>query len=180
MTCIVGLVDKGEVFMAGDSCASVDSGSHRELRKSKKVFRNGDFLIGGCGSFRMLQLLEHSFEPPEKSAKSSDLKYLVNDFMQALVSTFENHGFNEKTSGGLIIGGEFLVGYNGKLYHVREDFDIGEIMMNYDACGSGSGHALGSLYSSAGKKPMDRLKLSLEAAAAFVPSVAGPFYYEKL
>lgn len=41
MTCIVGLVNKGKVFIGADSLGS--DGFTQQVRKEPKVFRNGDF-----------------------------------------------------------------------------------------------------------------------------------------
>ena len=57
MTCIVGLVDDGKVYMGGDA-ASVDGYIVRTSALSK-VFRNGPFLIGYSTSWRMGQILQY-------------------------------------------------------------------------------------------------------------------------
>ena len=62
MTCIVGVVDNGKVYMGGDSAGV--GGLCIETRKQPKVFRNGDFLIGYTDSFRMGQLLQYKMSPP--------------------------------------------------------------------------------------------------------------------
>lgn len=55
MTCVVGLVDKGTVYIGVDS-AAVQGWTRRKSRVAK-VFHRGPFLIGYTTSFRMGQLL---------------------------------------------------------------------------------------------------------------------------
>jgi len=76
----------------------------------------------------------------------------------------------------------FLVGFKGKLYEILIDFQINEIP-EYDAIGSGSSFAFGSLYNTITRKkmkPEQRIKKALETAAFFDLSTAGPFIIEKL
>ena len=44
MTCIIGLVEKGHVYMGGDSIAVSDWDMER--LRPQKVFQVGDYLIG--------------------------------------------------------------------------------------------------------------------------------------
>ena len=57
MTCIIGLVADGRVYLGGDSAAV--HGWTRRRTRLRKVFRKGPFLVGYTTSFRMGQLLEH-------------------------------------------------------------------------------------------------------------------------
>ena len=63
MTCIIGLLDGGKVYLGGDSCGS--NGFMYENCNRPKVFKVGEFIIGGTTSFRMLDLLEFSLVIPE-------------------------------------------------------------------------------------------------------------------
>lgn len=51
MTVIVGLVEEDRVHIGGDSAGI--SGCKLTVRKDPKVFRNGPYALGFCGSFRM-------------------------------------------------------------------------------------------------------------------------------
>ena len=51
MTCIVGLVENGVVYIGGDS--SGVGGWNLMLRKDRKVFRVGEALLGFTSSFRL-------------------------------------------------------------------------------------------------------------------------------
>ena len=63
MTCIVGCIHNGKVFLAGDQLGS--NGYYKENHeKLTKVFKVGEFLIGYTTSFRMGQILQYSWTPP--------------------------------------------------------------------------------------------------------------------
>ncbi|MGH2481035.1 MAG: hypothetical protein ACRDHW_15375, partial [Ktedonobacteraceae bacterium] len=146
MTCIVGLVEDGKVYIAGDSAGI--AGWSLTLRKDAKVFRNGAFLIGGTGSFRMLQLLRYAFAPPAFpvwSGENTLEKYMATTFVNALRDCFKAGGFAQKTS-EQESGGHFLVGVRGRLFLIDADYQVGESLAGYDACGCGSDVALGALF----------------------------------
>jgi hypothetical protein len=170
MTCIVGLLDKGNIYMGGDSAGV--SGLSVSVRADEKVFVNGPFVMGFTTSFRMGQLLRYKFDPPKQTVGTSDMKYMVNDFIDSIRKCFEANGYGDGKNSS---GGSFLVGYNGVLYVVHNDFQVGIPALPYDAVGCGEDIALGAMYASQGKKPEERIKLALEAASTFSGGVLPPF-----
>lgn len=57
MTCVVGLVDNGHIYIGADSyCRTRWDGGH--IMAEPKVFHRGPFIIGGCGRTRDSQLSE--------------------------------------------------------------------------------------------------------------------------
>lgn len=170
MTCICAIQDPKtkKVYMGGDSAGV--AGLHISVREDVKVFTNGPFVMGGTSSFRMIQLLHHQFVPP-KQGKQSDMEFMVNDFVSEAQRTFMAGGFtNDKKTGGT-----FLVGYKGKLYMIDTDFQVGVVKDGFYAVGCGADLALGSLYSTKGKKPIDRIKMALSASVHFNGGVRPPF-----
>jgi len=173
MTCIVGLVEKGNVYIGGDSAGV--AGLSVSIRADEKVFHNGPFIMGFTSSFRMGQLLRYRFSPPKQTVNQTDMEYMVTDFIDAVRLCFANGGFGTIADKSDNEGGTFLVGYNGSLYHIGSDFQVGRPMDQCDAVGCGNDIAKGSLFSTKGKTPEARLKLALEAAANYSGGVAPPF-----
>lgn len=146
MTCIVGLVDNGIVYIGGDSCGS--DGRTSTIRAEEKVFRNGEFLFGFTSSFRMGGILRYSFKPPE--CKTWDVwRYMNTTFIDAVREAFKSGGYLQ-TESGRESGGDFLVGFRGQLFVIESDFQIGVPACSYEAVGCGRSHALGSLFSTVG------------------------------
>lgn len=175
MTCIVGYIDKenNNVVIGGDSAGS--NGSYIVARKDTKIFRNGDFIIGGTSSFRMIQLLRFQLILP--LIKKPIYEYMCTDFITAVRQCFSNNGFMQKTANGDDIGGQFLVGYKNMLFNIDDDFQVGENMLPFNACGCGADFALGALYALKDRKISieDKVLKSLEAAGLYSCGVCGPF-----
>jgi hypothetical protein len=181
MTCIVGLVDKGTVYIGGDSAGV--GGYDLNVRADEKVFRNGSFIMGFTSSFRMGQLLRYKFVPPEHPFEAGGAmdtyKYMVTLFVDAVRECLKSGGFAKKEL-EQEAGGTFLVGYKGRLFVIYDDYQVADNADGFAAVGCGDQIAHGSFYSSAGKLPEERVKLSLEASERFSAGVRGPFKIEKL
>jgi ATP-dependent protease HslVU (ClpYQ) peptidase subunit len=175
MTCIVGLVDKGDVYIGGDSAGV--AGLSLSIRADEKVFGNGPFIMGFTSSFRMGQLLRYKFAPPAQTIHQDDMEYMVTSFIDAARTCFSQNGFGDKDA---TIGGTFLVGYKSKLYTVESDYQVGIPKITFDAVGCGSDLALGAMYATEGMSPEDRINTALSAASSFSAGVAPPFIILKL
>ena len=169
MTCIVGIVDRGKVYIGADSLGS--NGFTKEVRREHKVFENGEFLIGGTSSFRMLNLLKWKFNPPSLKDGDDLHKFMCTDFVDAVRCLFVDNGYSIGTEDWN--SGVFLVGIRGRLFKVESDYQVAEY--EYIACGSGEYHALGCMYNDKRKDKKAVLERALECAESFVTSVQRPF-----
>lgn len=177
MTCIVGLANAGKVYIGADS-AGVDTGRYAlTVRADRKVFRNGDFIMGFTSSFRMGQLLAFSFNPPKPREGVDLFAYMATDFINAARDCLKAGGYasrnNEQESGG-----EFLVGYRGRIFRICGDYQVAESTHGFDACGCGDLIALGSLRETPERPPQERVMAALEAAEQFSAGVRAPFFVE--
>lgn len=178
MTCIVGLVDKGTVYMGGDSAGV--GGLSITIRADEKVFVNGPFIMGFTSSFRMGQLLQYKLKVPQQTTDQDDMRYMVTSFIDAVRKCFAENGYGNMADKTNNSGGTFLVGYKGNLYTIHGDFQVGKSHLPFNAVGCGDDIALGSLFSSVGKKPEQRVELALKAASQFSAGVAPPFTLIKM
>lgn len=177
MTCIVGLVDNNKVYIGGDSAGVGDY--DLTVRADAKVFRNGPFLFGFTSSFRMGQLLRYAFTPPKHDSDLGDYQYLVTVFIDAVRKCLKDGGFASKKE-ETEHGGTFLVGYRGHLYRIDADYQVGEAVDPFSACGCGYNVALGAMFASEGDDPERRIRQALRAAERFSAGVRGPFVVEVL
>jgi len=173
MTCIVGLVDGGKVYIGGDSAGV--GGYSLTVRADRKVFKNGDFIMGFTSSFRMGQLLAHAFTPPARHAGIDVYKFMVTDFVNAVRDCLKAGGYATKHD-EVESGGTFLIGYEGRLFNIQDDYQVGENLDGFDACGCGCEIAFGALYANRTAKPRDRVRIALEAAERFSAGVRAPFH----
>lgn len=178
MTCIVGLVDNGATWIGADSLGS--NGHTKTTIKNPKVFKLKDTdnaAIGYTSSFRMGQLLRYAtglIDPRDEP--NIDHEYLVTKFIPNVINLFQDGGYSMNDCGRLE-GGVFLLGYKDKLYKVESDFQVSESADNYNACGSGEYHALGSLKTTEDMNmlPEERIRKALQVASNFCVDVAPPF-----
>lgn len=85
---------------------------------------------------------------------------------------FSGNGFGDKDAS---VGGNFLVGYKGKLYNLEADYQVGVPKASFDAVGCGSDLALGAMFATEGLPPEQRINAALAAASTFSAGVAPPF-----
>jgi hypothetical protein len=151
------------------------AGYSATIRADKKLFRNGEFLMGFTSSFRMGQLLRYRFKPPTIEVGQEIDAYMATAFIDGVRQCLKDGGFAQVVN-GVERGGCFLVGFKGRLFQVDSDFQVGEPADGYDACGAGAEIVLGSLYSSRKETNCPkRLTLALSAAAHHSAAVRGPF-----
>lgn len=176
MTCIVGATDnKGRLWFGGDS-AAVDR-HDMTLIDEAKVWSTGDFLMGYCGSFRVGQITRYLFEPPAHDPHQSVSEYMVGPFVGRLRKCLSKHGSLSTEADGIdaINQSKLLVGYQGRVYYIEEDFLAVPMKHNLVAIGSGAAYAMGAGYGWDGTKPRAMVQRALEAASTFSAAVSPPF-----
>jgi ATP-dependent protease HslVU (ClpYQ) peptidase subunit len=181
MTCIVAIAQNGTVYMGSDHAASDDKSGWIMSRKEPKVFKVGQYGVAFTDSFRMGQILQYNWTPPKYTPTKTNSgldKFMRTKFIDSVKVAFKDHGFGDIGGNDEDTGGIFIIGLEGRIFVVDEDFHVGENVVNYMAEGSGGMFALGALHATKNQKnPKMRLKLALEAASEFSMSVAPPFTY---
>lgn len=181
MTCIVGIEHEGEVHIGGDSAGV--GGLSITARADTKVFDRQQFLFGFTTSFRMGQLIRYKLALPAGQrlphrgprGECHELdEYMATTFIEALRACLSDGGWLSKKE-DRESGGTFLVGVRGTLYAVYDDFQISRSRDGYAAVGCGDELALGSLHTSVGLKPRERVLAALTAAAHHSAGVCEPF-----
>ena len=172
MTCIVGLVDNGNVYIGGDSAGV--AGLNLTVRADEKVFRNGPFLMGFTSSFRMGQLLRYAFKPPLHDPEMDVDRYMATVFIDAVRQCLKDGGYAKKTNEEES-GGNFLVGYQGQLFEIDDDYQVAKPLDGYVAVGCGAQIARGAMFASEERQPETRVLMALDAAERFSAGVRRPF-----
>lgn len=190
MTCIIGYIDNvnNNVVIGGDSAGS--SYDQIIIRKDSKVFKVGPFVIGATSSFRMIQLLKFTFQPPEikknqnigfnvKEQPIDIYQYMCTDFIKSLRECLSHGGFLAKDTEGREVGGVFLVAWENRLFSIESDFQVAEFTDGFHSVGSGSVYALGALKALQNTdvklSSHDIVRSALTVAAHYSQTVAEPF-----
>ncbi len=176
MTCIIGAVQKGVVYIGADSLGS--DGHHVSMRRDSKVFRRKGFVIGYTSSFRMGQLLRYGLDATPPVRCRDPLGYMVRHFVPAVRKCLKAGGYLRKKN-EVETGGTFLVGWKGHLFGIDDDLQVMESLRLFDAVGHGYRPALGAMHAlvaGRGEGPGWMWILAgLRAAVEFDPYVRPPF-----
>ena len=197
MTCIVACVHDDAVWMGGDS---VGSDAYAYDRADKKVFRNGDYIIGFSGSYRLgqiakittfpefpknfLQKIEAPKNLPKKSAsKKIAPKILPQENLPVKredVELWFIADFVPVLREALIEEGkdeqfDFLVGVDRWLVCIESDYQVGMYKSMHMAIGSGALLALGALsvLDDIGAGPEEKIIRSISVAGNYDKAVGG-------
>jgi ATP-dependent protease HslVU (ClpYQ) peptidase subunit len=181
MTCIVAIAQNGTVYMGSDHAASDDKTGWILSRREPKVFKVGQYGVAFTDSFRMGQILQYNWNPPKYTPTKTNSgldKFMRTKFIDSVKQAFKDNGYGTIGGSEEDTGGIFIVGVEGRIFTIDEDFHVGENIVNYMAEGSGAFFALGALHATKNQKnPKMRLKAALEASAEFSMSVSPPFTY---
>lgn len=183
MTCIVGIAHAGGVTIGGDSAGV--AGLDLVVRKDSKVFtlEGGRAVFGFTSSFRMGDLLRYGLDLPKRDPSADLDRWMRTSFIDAVRACLKAGGY-ATVSNGVETGGQFLVGIEGRLFHVESDFQVGESAHGVDAVGCGQAFALGAMVALGGAAlgvgnqsvlAEMRVRKALEVAETFSAGVRGPF-----
>lgn len=172
MTCIVGVAQDGIVWLGGDSAGV--SGWDMHVREDAKVFKRGPFIMGFTTSFRMGQLLRYSLDVRDQKPDEPADEFMVVAFIEGVRQCLKDGGWN-KVENNREEGGNFLVGYEGRLFEVHGDFQVAEYSDGLAACGCGEAYALGALDATPDLEPEERVLNALRIAERRSAGVALPF-----
>jgi hypothetical protein len=177
MTCIVGMTVADGVLLGADSAAA--AGWDLTTRVAPKVFVNGPMVMGFTDSFRMGDLLEHVLVVPERPFGVTVDRFLRTTFIDAVRACLADGGLAKKEN-GVEEGGQFLVGYEGRLFFIGSNYQVGENDQGYHAIGCGAAYALGALAAQARLVSMrssflERIEVALDVAGQFSAGVREPY-----
>ena len=176
MTCIVAVRDGKTVVMGADSISATFYS--KDKAATPKIAQRSGLLIGGCGSWRILNLVQHSLElPTPPKTRKAMREYMVTVFIPALSALLKKSGalhIKDSIQGHSAV---LLVASPNYLCTVQTDFSVIESRGNYLATGAGEDFALGSLYATSSFfGPHDRVREALKASENLSPLVSGPFH----
>ena len=171
MSCVVGLLSNGHLYIGSDGIATTEDGERRPIIATK-IFTNKEYLIGFTGSVRTGQLVGPKFFDPPGNI------YDMPDAIRELLLEKGSAVINSETQQHLQ-SCNFLLGYKGRLFEILIDYQLNEIRGDFTAIGSGATYAMGSLFATKKwKDPEKRVINSLQAASEYDRSCGLPFTIE--
>jgi hypothetical protein len=180
LTCIVGAVDKttGDIYLGGDSSAV--SEYDMLTIAQPKVMIKGQYAFGFAGHFRFGQILRSVFQPPVYHGECPVDDWLTGEFSEHLRHTLKVLGFS-KNKEGREEGGIALVGFQGRLFMMQDEFDFCETRDGYAAIGVGERYALGAIKAMSPDLGGEQMvRKALEISEFYSGGVRSPFHIVKL
>lgn len=174
MTCIIGLVNKGDVFLGGDRAATEGVNLDQFLLKEAKVFMRGDVGFGVCGLPKVMDVIKHVLTIPEDNEEDAKT-YVVGSLIPAMRDVLVNYDCTIVEDNQAMIHGAVLIAYRGRLFRMEMNFQVTENSVGFEAAGCGAQPALGSLRATRGKGPKRRIIEALTVSAENNAGVKGPF-----
>lgn len=179
MTCIIACKHKGKVHMLGDLMGS-DGFTKQVHTKLTKVFNVGNFVLGYTTSFRMGQILQYNWTPPEQGKDTGDNSYIFRDVVKSLKNCFDENFYGHKDSKEFQ-SGEFLIGWKGRIFKMQNNLSLLE-MEDFASVGCGEYHALAAmktmqLHDLYKDEPEKFLKTALLIAEDCVSGVSAEYTY---
>lgn len=174
MTCILGLEDKGQVWLGSDSyLGDADS---RDILDRPKWFRKGPLVLAYYGGFREAQVLEHSLTIRQPRRNEKPMTFLTNAVAKVVQEGMDANGVHRNNGE---VGAGFLLVYSGLLYTLQEDFSVVRSRRGYAALGIGSAYALGALAALRTRlPPREAITEALQHTCDWCPQVSKPITVE--
>lgn len=174
MTCIIGMVSEGRVWMGADSRASYDKGNIHLSLKTPKLHKLGPYLLGSSGLPLMNDVAAYHLKLPEPP-KRGLMRFISRKVVPALKEAIKERG---NVYGGLPEG-QILLGVRGQLFVFDTNTQHYQVRGDYHAIGEGAVPARAALYGMAAVgcnlKAKDRIRIALEAAEDNLTTVAHPW-----
>ncbi len=139
-----------------------------DIRATPKVFKRGEFIYGCTNSFRMADILRHTFKEPP--IKGDLLKYMTTTYVDKLFKTFDKAHYKLTEEGEDANNGPvYLLGLRGRLFTIFGDWQVAELNRNYDAIGCGGPYALGAMFvlNKADMTAEEKVTAALKASSQF-------------
>jgi ATP-dependent protease HslVU (ClpYQ) peptidase subunit len=144
MTTLAAVAGDGWAVIGYDSQVAEEGGRKYTLPKDAgKLVTNGPYIIGVTGDFRAVNILSHSFEPPEPPKKVGTFldRFMTSTFIPALKSCFDDNFYGTDNESGAML----LVAVNGVVYEIGMNYDCLRDDSGLHALGTGGAYALGAL-----------------------------------
>jgi ATP-dependent protease HslVU (ClpYQ) peptidase subunit len=162
MTTIIGVQYEDSCVIASDSRVA-EGGKVYTHPEMVKAVERGNYIIGGAGDYRALQVVLHGWQPPLLTAKAKTnlYEFVINKVAPSLKSTLTEAGI-EFNKGSESNDDKFelslIIGINGVLFEIDSDFAVAMSDNHFYGIGSGGDFALGALH--AGATILDAMRIA--------------------
>ena len=144
MTTLVGIALEDRCILAADSQITEDN--LRTISTSTpKIVSVGRYLLGITGDARPGDILTYNWTPP--AYKGADpVQWMGKKVMPSILAAFKENGYDPyEATKEKDAGFDYLVAFNGNLFHIAIDLSFIQSKLGLYGLGSGGAFALGYL-----------------------------------
>lgn len=172
MSVVVAIKENGKIMMGADSQCT-KGGTRRSLSnpnnyKIWKVLDSENCLLGHVGLVREANVIRVARDLVPEMAQIKDkvdFSFVVKRLVPTMFEELEEYRVIKKGDTPPEFESSFLFAYKDKLFYISGNGTVIEID-DYCAIGSGECEAIGSLLSTEGESPEERIKKAIKASAA--------------
>ena len=155
MTTLIGIQIKDAVLLGADSQITEDNFKTFSTG-TPKIIKRGKYLIGITGDTRPGDILTYNWHPPTFRADVDPIQHMGTKVIPSIISAFNEGGYNwADTEDKKDAGFDYLIAFNGNLFHIACDMSFIKADNHIYGLGSGGQLAFGylnGLLDSLGKK----------------------------
>jgi ATP-dependent protease HslVU (ClpYQ) peptidase subunit len=146
LTTVVGVQGKTFCILAADSQITEDNLRTISL-KTPKIIEKGQYLIAITGDTRPGDILTYNWNPPAYKGQD-EVQFMGKRVIPSIIKTFTDNGYGWNDSDkDKEAGFDYLIAFNGFIFHIASDMSFIQSEGNYYGIGSGGQFALGYMYS---------------------------------
>ena len=145
MTTLCGIQTDDKVILAADSQITEDN-LRTISTKTPKIVHVGKYLLGIVGDTRPGDILAYNWNPP--AYKGADpIQWMGKKILPSILAAFKENGYDPyEATKDKDSGFDYLVSFNGNLFHIAVDLSVIQSDHGLYGLGTGGQFALGFLF----------------------------------
>jgi len=150
VTTLIGIELKDRCVLAADSQITEDN-LRTVSTKTPKIIRVGKYLLGITGDSRPGDILTYNWSPPPYKG-ADPVQWMGTKVMPSIITAFKENGYDPyESTKEKDAGFDYLVSFDGNLFHIATDLSFIKSEQDIYGLGSGGQFALGYLYDRLGR-----------------------------
>lgn len=146
MTTVVGIQCDDYCILAADSQITEDNLRTISL-KTPKIIEKGQYLLAITGDTRPGDVLTYNWTPPTYRKNTDPIQFMGKKVIPSIIKAFNDNGYDWNSSEkDKDAGFDYLLAFDGNIFHIASDMSFIQSEHNYYGIGSGGQFALGYLY----------------------------------
>ena len=163
MTTLIGIQLDDRVVMAADSQITEDN-LRTVSTSTPKIIHVGKYLLGITGDSRPGDILAYNWTPP--NYKGADpVQWMGKKVLPSILTAFKENNYDPfEATKEKEAGFDYLVSFDGNLFHIATDLSFIQSDSSIYGLGSGGQFALGYLYDRLGRLTLGNIERHAERA----------------